>query len=325
LLKLKVGVVGDFFLDRYLDIDGTQTEPSLETGLDAYQVAAVRASPGAAGTVVNNLVAFGVGEIFPITMIGDDGEGFELLQHLRRQPAIRDDAIIVSPERRTPTYTKPMLNMPGQAARELNRLDIVNQAALPTDVEATLTRATRELLPALDALIVVDQVKTPEFGVVTTGMREVLAALGREMPGRVILADSRHRIGAFRDVMLKPNEQECNRALPVEFSGDPVQQLAQQCGRTVFCTRGGKGLRIVEPGKESVDVPAIPVTGPIDIVGAGDCCNAAIACALAAGLTSPDAAAFACLAASITIQQLGTTGVATPAMLRERHARVYSE
>ena len=37
--RLTIGVVGDFFLDRYLDLDGSLTEPSLETGLDAYQVA----------------------------------------------------------------------------------------------------------------------------------------------------------------------------------------------------------------------------------------------------------------------------------------------
>ena len=33
--QLTIGVVGDLFLDRYLDIDATLTEPSLETGLDA--------------------------------------------------------------------------------------------------------------------------------------------------------------------------------------------------------------------------------------------------------------------------------------------------
>ena len=46
---LTIGVLGDLFLDRYLDLDASLTEPSLETGLDAYQVVRVRASPGAAG------------------------------------------------------------------------------------------------------------------------------------------------------------------------------------------------------------------------------------------------------------------------------------
>src|SRR3954452_20778299 len=80
---LAVGVVGDLFLDRYLDLDAALTEPSLETGLDAYQVVRVRASPGAAGTVINNLAALGVGRVTPVAVIGDDGEGYEVLRALR--------------------------------------------------------------------------------------------------------------------------------------------------------------------------------------------------------------------------------------------------
>src|SRR5438093_3871078 len=82
---LTVGVVGDLFLDRYLDIDPGLTEPSIETGLDAYQVVRVRSCPGAAGTVINNLVDLGVKEICAIAVIGDDGAGYELRQALDQQ------------------------------------------------------------------------------------------------------------------------------------------------------------------------------------------------------------------------------------------------
>ena len=37
-----IGLVGDLFLDRYFDIDATLDEPSIETGLTAYQVTGVR-------------------------------------------------------------------------------------------------------------------------------------------------------------------------------------------------------------------------------------------------------------------------------------------
>src|SRR5205814_4733128 len=80
---LRIGVLGDLFLDRYLDLDADLTEPSLETGLSAYQVVRVRSYPGAAGTVINNLAALGVGCIDTIAIIGDDGEGYELRQALR--------------------------------------------------------------------------------------------------------------------------------------------------------------------------------------------------------------------------------------------------
>src|SRR5262249_21351926 len=82
LPRLTVGVLGDRFPDRYLDIDGALTEPSIETGLDAYQVVHVRSYPGAAGTIVNNLVALGVGRVVLVAIIGDDGEGHELRQAL---------------------------------------------------------------------------------------------------------------------------------------------------------------------------------------------------------------------------------------------------
>src|SRR6476469_4378870 len=114
--QLTLGVLGDLFLDRYLDIDASLTEPSVETGLDAYQVVRVRSCPGAAGTVINNLVALGVGVVCPVALIGDDGEGHELRQALARMPAVEATGILSAADRRTPTYCKPMLTEPGRAA-----------------------------------------------------------------------------------------------------------------------------------------------------------------------------------------------------------------
>src|SRR5437660_511231 len=119
---LRMAVVGDLFLDRYLDIDARLTEPSIETGLDAYQVTRVRSAPGAAGTVINNLAALGVGRIVPIAIVGDDGEGFELGQALDRLRVVDRKCIVCDSSRRTPTYIKPMLEEPGKPARELHRL-----------------------------------------------------------------------------------------------------------------------------------------------------------------------------------------------------------
>src|SRR5579872_4689560 len=143
--KLTIGVVGDLFLDRYLDIDPALTEPSIETGLDAYQVVRVRSNPGAAGTVVNNLVALGVGRVLPVAVIGDDGEGYELRRALAEMAAVDLAGVFAWEGRRTPTYTKPMLHAPGEAPHELNRLDFKNRRPLPPAAE-------RRLLESLDAV-----------------------------------------------------------------------------------------------------------------------------------------------------------------------------
>ena len=121
--KLRVAVVGDFCLDRYLEIDPTKAETSIETGLPVYNVVNVRAQPGGAGTVLNNLVALGVGEIFPVGFIGDDGEGYELRRALAALPGVRLDYLLQTSARRTFTYCKPLIVQANQPPRELNRLD----------------------------------------------------------------------------------------------------------------------------------------------------------------------------------------------------------
>jgi len=82
----------------------------------------------------------------------------------------------------------------------------------------------------------------------------------------------------------------------------------------------------LNPNTEPSLVAACPVSGPIDIVGAGDAATSGIVAALLAGATDFEAAALGNLVASITIQQLGTTGTATPQQVRERwHATSSNE
>jgi rfaE bifunctional protein kinase chain/domain len=327
--QLTVGVIGDLFLDRYLDIDAALTELSVETGLDAYQVVRVRSYPGAAGTVINNLAALGVQRALAVAVIGDDGEGYELRQALAALPAVDTGGVVIRRDRRTPTYTKPMLHRAGEPPRELNRLDIKNRTALPADAVDQVLRALAEAWPQVDALLVLDQVSEADCGVITTRVRERLAELGTRDPAKYVLADSRERIGLFRSVCLKPNLRECRGA--IRGSNDdpggpnPVCELARRVGRAVFCTVGDAGILFADaatPERGATCVPAFPVRGPIDPVGAGDSTSAAIACAVAVGATLEEAAAFGNLVASITIQQIGTTGTATPAQVRQRWREV---
>jgi rfaE bifunctional protein kinase chain/domain len=324
--SLTVGVLGDLFLDRYLDLDAALTEPSLETGLDAYQVVRVRSYPGAAGTVINNLAALGVGRILPIGLVGDDGEGHELRQALAALKVVDTDRVYNWPGRRTPTYTKPMLHEAGKPPRELNRLDIKNRSPLPAAAEEVLIRAVAEVWEQVDVLLVLDQVSEADCGVVTARVRAALTERAAADSDKFVLADSRERVGLFRGVSLKPNRRECLRAVHGREEGDgaaAVRELAGRVSRPVFCTMGEAGILVVEPAGGAVTaVRAYPVRGSIDVVGAGDSTSAGIACAAAAGLCPAEAAAFGCLVASITVQQIGTTGTASPAQVRHRWREV---
>jgi bifunctional ADP-heptose synthase (sugar kinase/adenylyltransferase) len=328
LPSLTIGVLGDLFLDRYLDIDASLTEKSIETGLDAYQVARVRSCPGALGTIINNLVALGIGRVLPVSIIGDDGEGYELRQALAKLKPVDMHWIFSTPERRTPTYTKPMLHESGQAARELNRLDIKNRTPTPGPLEDMVIEALNEIWPKVDGLIVLDQVSEEDCGVVTAHVREELGRLGESQPNKFVLADSRERIGLFRSVNVKPNLDECGKALQVGVKVSPserVGRLSDRLLRSVFLTLGDYGILLADSRQEMnlhKHVAAYPVSGPIDIVGAGDSTSAGITCAVAAGASYEEAAAFGCLVASITIQQIGTTGTASPEQVRQRWREV---
>jgi len=324
-----VGVLGDLFLDRYLDIDAARNEPSVETGLTAYQVTRVRAYPGAAGTVMNNLAALGVGRIYPIAYIGDDGEGYELRQALKLLPGVEQGGVFAVPDRRTPTYTKPMLHENG-VVKELNRLDIKNRVPTASHVEEHIIELLDEAWPQLDGLIVLDQVSEVDCGVVTKRVRERLAELGARDPQKFVLADSREQIGLFRNVCVKPNGKECYGAHweekesydALDVAGR-LQAAANSAERPVFCTQGRHGIWLQRPGKQLWEgIPAYRVTGPIDICGAGDSTSAGITSAMVSGLRHEQAAAFGNLVASITIQQIGVTGTAPPEKVRARWREV---
>ncbi len=315
--RLRIAVVGDFFVDRYLMIDPALEERSLETGLPAHQVVEVRAQPGAAGTVTNNLAALGVGYLFAVGFRGRDGEGYELQQGLEAT-GVRCELLRETSDRRTPTYTKPMVTRPGAPAEELSRLDIKNRTPTPASIEREVIEALRTVSEQVDAVIVADQVSEPDCGVVTGAVREALAALGREQPALPIWVDSRAHIAAFRDVMVKPNLAEARAMVGHDAPpADVARELARRNGRPCMITLGAAGA-LAATAEATEVVPGVPVGGPIDIVGAGDSFTAGAVCTLAAGGTLREAAQVGCLVASITIQQLGTTGTASVEQVLER-------
>jgi rfaE bifunctional protein kinase chain/domain len=305
---ITVLIVGDFFLDKYLDIDPRLSEPSLETGLEAYQVASVRRYPGAAGNVANNLRALDV-DVIVLGVIGQDGEGDDLRRSLDLI-GVQSDGLIRAPRRFTPTYLKPMLRQGNTPSRELNRFDTKNRTPLPVEIETEVITRLQSLFTRRLGIVIVDQVSEPNCGVITDRVRLAISELARANSGAIVLADSRERIGEFRDVMLKPNIREARRATGLTDLAAAGRELRRHAGRPVIITHGERGMYLFEMEGEQ-HIPAIPVTGPIDIVGAGDSAMAGLVAALCAGGTLAESALVGNLVASLTIQQLGVTGTTT--------------
>ena len=313
---LRVMVVGDLCLDRYMEIDPARTETSIETGLPVHNVLNVRAQPGGAGTVVANLVALGVGRIDVVSYCGDDGEGYELRRALSQMPGVCMDAFFCAADRRTFTYCKPLL-LEGDGPRELSRLDSKNWSPTPPELSHRLAEAVATLGVHADGLIAVEQTDVPGTGVMTETVCAALGALASARLAVPMLADSRRGLGAFPPLNFKMNDAEL--AVLMGASSLPNQEAvraaavewARRHGRSTFVTLAEEGIVAAEPDGSVCHVPSLPLRGPIDIVGAGDSVTANVTVALAAGATTLEACRIAMAAASHTVHQVGTTGAAS--------------
>ncbi len=326
---LCVAVAGDFCLDRYLELDGEHRETSLETGLPVFKVDRVRSQAGAAGTILNNLVALGAGHVHPIGFYGEDGEGFELERALASLPGVSPEGFLRTPLRRTFTYCKPLVLSPSLPPRELNRLDSKNHSPTPPELTLQLQSALQHIAPRLDALVLMDQVDVPGTGVLHPTLLQAAESLGARIP---VFADSRNGFAGFTahpGLILKMNRAEfCQMTglalqAPVKALGDALSDWSKQHRRRLFVTLAEAGILGAAPGEPLAWVPALPVRGPLDIVGAGDSVTAALSLALAAGAQTLEAMELAMLTASVTIHKLGTTGTASPEELKTLHASLH--
>jgi bifunctional ADP-heptose synthase (sugar kinase/adenylyltransferase) len=314
---VRVVVLGDFFLDKYLDVDPALDEPSLETGRTAHQVVAIRHSPGAAGTVVNNLAALGAGTLVPIGFTGDDGEGWELRKDLAAL-GCELGHLHIEPDRVTPTYLKPRDRTRPGLEGEHDRYDIKNNRPTPERVERALLTSLAVELPRADAVIVMDQVREEGMGALTAKLIAAVSESVRRFPKAVFWADSRGRIRRFNYLTLKVNQFELiDEANPAPDARVPdavvereTEHLSSVMSSPVFATLGERGVRV--SGPDPVTVPPVRVPGPVDPTGAGDSFTAGTVLALTAGATRPEAALVGNLVASVTVRQLATTGTATP-------------
>ena len=324
----RILVIGDFYLDAYWYIDKTRSTLSLETPWHTNPVVEQRYSPGAAGTVTNNLKALGVGTVYTLGVIGEDGFGGTLLNCLQASECLTDFMVQV-PNWVTPTYLKPIHRGYEGVETEGPRFDIENQSAMTTEVEASVIDALQACIPLVDGIIVGDQMPLENLGVVTNGVRDALCELASAFPEIIFFADSRTRIDKYKNVIIKPNRFEAKRAVQPEWGGQEVDiEAAKQCAvalaertqNTVYVTLGENGILVYCKG-EFTHIPGIPIDDETDPVGAGDSVSAGLVATLcSSGLEAAvDAAYIGNLVASITVTKIGTTGTASPTEILERH------
>ena len=350
----RIAVVGDYCLDKYLYVYPSLDEISVETGIVAHQIRAKRNFAGVGGTIANNLRALGA-ETFCFGVVGDDGEGFDLLRALQKVGA-NIEGMVVSPDIITGAYMKPMRPDPTTNSESVaefgslapqpsegawiegNRLDIRNPTPVPPHAIDELKKRFLTDLSTFDAVVVSDQFPPGSEAVFSESFRAFLSEVALDCPNVFFLCDSRFFVNSYRNTLSKCNANETldafeaahggslKRETTLDFDADDSlsrlltagRWLAQRNRRPVLVTRGAKGSLLFQlesdsnaPAINATAIPSNPVEPPIDICGAGDATNAGFAFGRSLGLSLVDSAYLAGIVSSITIKQLGVTGVAT--------------
>ncbi|MFD0678729.1 MULTISPECIES: bifunctional heptose 7-phosphate kinase/heptose 1-phosphate adenyltransferase [unclassified Paenibacillus] len=322
---LRVGVIGDGCLDMYWEADMILSELSRET--PHYNLPAVkeRFAPGAAGNVAVNFKSLGAAEVSFCSVAGADWRG-ALLKEALTTRGIDDSFVLVEAGRVTPAYCKVIMQGIQGVRQEAPRIDFINREPLSEAAQQRVVAQLDLMAMKVDVISVTDQLP---HGIMGAALRERLQYWS--LNGKKVIVDSRDRIGAYSGVVLKPNELEALRWYhgSVKLQLQPTEgeilkaglQLSRSSGAPCCITVGEKGAVWFEDGQATL-VPTKPVPPPIDIVGAGDSFTAAFLSAWGAGCAGSEAAAFAHLAAAVSVGKIGETGTASPQEIMSRWEKV---
>jgi len=311
-----ITVFGDFCLDKYLYIDSVRDEVSVETGLPAYQVERIAMFPGVGGTITQNLRSLGA-MVQCVGLIGNDGEGFDFINSLSRIGA-DTEFMVQSDDVMTCTYMKTMRKTEGESFKEMPRFDIRNFRETPAVLEEKLIINLEKTLKDTQAVVIADQFLQNNYAAVTDRIRKKLSELALKYDDKIFYVDSRGFADHYQNMIVKCNQFEFpnngDDGCSIEKGG---MSLLASSGRAAIITAAEDGAYVFKDDNIT-HIPAFPVTPPIDITGAGDAANAGIILGLALGLDLIEAVLLGICCSSITIEQVGVTGVATPEQVKQR-------
>jgi rfaE bifunctional protein kinase chain/domain len=311
--NVRAAVFGDLCIDVYWHADMTKSELSRETPHFAMPVVDERISLGGGGNVAANMAALRPKSVSASGTAGEDWRGREMMS-LFHALNINTTHIVTAKHLITNAFCKPLRKGFSDAVYEDPRLDFANIKPLGAAVEDALIASLDAIAPHTDILCISDQLPPAVRGAVTERVLEHILKLAES--GLTVVADSRVRIGRYRNCIIKPNDLEGAQAAGIS---DPVKAaLKLSEDREVVMTMGAKGSVYAANG-EITHIPARRVTGAIDIVGAGDAFIAGFSLALAAGASRAEAAYVAGLCSEVTIQKIGTTGTASAEEVLKRH------
>jgi rfaE bifunctional protein kinase chain/domain len=323
----RIGVAGDFMLDRY--VWGSATRLSPEAPVPVVDFVNESQVLGGAGNVAMNLAALGA-TVFPFGVVGEDEEGREI-QSLVVAAGMAAKGVAADSSRLTTVKTRIVAKH-----QQIVRVDRERREPLSRALEDRLVRAIKAALPRLDALVVSDYDK----GVVTDSLADRVLTECRRRGVPALVKPKESRLLSYRGAtlivcnakearffvsrMLEDDDsvEEAGRALLAHFGCSAVVITRGREGLNVFEDASPKSFHVSATSSE-VSYARVGQAGVdrsahgrqvFDVTGAGDTVLSVLALAVAARVPIREAAVLANAGAGVVVGKLGTSTV-TPGEL----------
>ena len=308
IARLRVLVVGDLMLDRYVWGDATRISP--EAPVPVIDIFKETWTAGGAGNVALNLASLGA-RCSVAGYIGADEAGKKLAAALQEHKIA---AFVTSGSSQTIMKTRVMVQH-----QQLCRLD---RESPPDAYRATGAQAEALLakeIKACDAVVFSDYAK----GLLTDDLVARVTKLARAAGKFVALDPKPKRQLAFHGLdLITPNKRESLQLAGIDLPPHTPFPASEVCARLhelygtkhLVITLGEDGMLLSSHGKIIKTIPTA-AREVYDVSGAGDTALAGLVLALTAGASLETAAHFANAAAGVVVAKLGTATV-TPAELK---------
>jgi D-beta-D-heptose 7-phosphate kinase/D-beta-D-heptose 1-phosphate adenosyltransferase len=304
--QLKVLVLGDIMLDRYIHGDVDRISP--EAPVPVLRHARRYERAGGAANVAMNLAGLGC-KTFLGGFWGSDSEQAELAAILERGGI--DTVGVVSTS--LPTISKTRIV---GRTQQLIRLDIESRDAPPTAELQRLEERATELVTKVDAVVLSDYAK----GALSATLCEAVirAARARGIP---VLADPKtpdfSKYTGATTVCPNLGELSAATGVPSHHTEQVLAAgqalVAEHDLKFLTVTMSEKGISILRSASAgSIGIYHSPARARevFDVSGAGDTVIATLAASLAGGLRVETAVDLANLAAGIVVSKVGTVPIA---------------
>ena len=280
--KIKILVVGDIMLDRYVVGDVSRISP--EAPVAVVNVIDEYSTLGGSGNVVRNIRETGA-QVDCLSSIGGDIEGKIILDKLK---GIGVKPLLCFGSERTTAKERIIAE---HRSVQMLRIDREVITPVPSEISISKLKQTKN---DYDIIIVSDYNK----GMITS---KLMTYLKENMKARIIVDPKPINGWMYNDIfMITPNEKEWQRMqIASNYVLDNVEYILQ--------TLGSKGMRLIH-GEDISNIKAVPVE-IYNVSGAGDTVIAMMAVCLSMGLLPKHAAEFANQCAGYVVTQPGTSVV----------------